>query len=419
MRRITSISPQALFLALTSTAFSPGGAQALPTLRLVEDLRIDGAALDISGIGDMVLRPGGGVVMVEPQDFRLRFFDGTGKEIARFGRRGEGPGEFSMGNQISPVSAPVQLGLFGDSVSAYNARRFVLISADGRLVRTIPQPDRLPGGGGRGGARPEAGPDRVVIEFRPNALVPGAYAMGSISWGRITPERRVQDSETGYGIASQAGEITKVLAMVPPNENSFVNVITDGSGSSVGSSVPFVESVYRSIAKDGSRIAFGVTTIISDRQAALRITVVRTSGDTAFSRDYAFTPVPVAKRVADSVLTERMKSYRPAPDSKVPPRVSPAIADQMESKLRAAMPKWTSAYRSIAFGADNSIWVSLPSTERGRQYLLLDERGNRIAMVDVPKGMNVSPGLSTRTVAWGVVFDADDLPSIVRYRVTR
>jgi hypothetical protein len=99
--------------------------------------------------------------------------------------------------------------------------------------------------------------------------------------------------------------------------------------------------------------------------------------------------------------------------------VSPAIADQMESKLRSAMPKWTSAYRSIAFGADNSIWVYLPPTERGRQYLLLDERGNRIAMVDVPKGQNVAPGLSTRTVAWGVVFDADDLPSIVRYRVTR
>jgi hypothetical protein len=114
-----------------------------------------------------------------------------------------------------------------------------------------------------------------------------------------------------------------------------------------------------------------------------------------------------------------MKSYRPATDSKVPPRVSPAIADQMESKLRAAMPKWMSAYRNIAFGADNSIWVSLPSTERGRQYLLLDERGNRIAMVDVPKGMSVSPGLSTRTVAWGVVYDADDLPSIGRYRVTR
>ena len=419
MRRIASISSQAFFLALTSTAFSLAGAQAtLPTLRLVEDLRIDGAALDISGIGDMVLRPGGGIVMVEPQDFRLRFFDGAGKEVARFGRRGEGPGEFSMGTVISPVSAPVQLGLFGDTVWAYNARRFVLILPDGKLLRTIPQPDKLPGGGGRGGARPEAGPDRVVTEFRPSALVPGAYAMGSISWGRLTPDRGVQDSENGYGIASQAGEITRVLAMVPSGGSS-VSVSIGPNGWMVGSSVPFVESVHRSVAKDGSRVALGVTTITSDKQAALRITVVGTSGDTVFSRDYAFAPVPVTKQMADSALAVRMRSYRPGPASKVPPSVSPAVADELESKLRAAMPKWMSAYRSIAFGADNSLWVYLPVTARGRQYLVLDARGNPVAIVDAPKGQSVAPHLSTRTVAWGVVYDADDLPSIVRYRVTR
>lgn len=406
-----------LVASITFTAFSVADAQgAPPKLKLVEELRIDGAALDISGIGDMVLRPGGGVVIVEPQDFRLRFFDGAGKEIAKFGRRGEGPGEFSMGNQISPIQAPVQLGLLGDTIWAFNASRFALISPDGKLVRTVPQPDKLPGGGGRGGTFPEAGPNRVVTMFRPVAMVSGSYAIGSVSWGRVTPERRIEDPESGYGLASQAGEITKVLAMVP-DVNSSVNVTTGPSGSSVGSSVPFVESVYRIVAKDGSRVALGITTITSDKQAALRIINVGSKGDTIFARNYAFTPTPVTKHMADSALEARMRSYRPQPDSKTPPRVTPAVADEMESKLRAAMPKWISAYRSIAFGADNSIWISLPSTPAGREYLLLDLRGNPVATLNVPRGTGFTPSLSTRTVAWGVVSDADDLPSIVRYRV--
>jgi hypothetical protein len=403
---------------LALTAFARAEAQAtLPKLRLVEDLRIDGAALDISGIGDMVLRPGGGVVIVEPQDFRLRFFDGAGKEIAKFGRRGEGPGEFSMGNMISPIQAPVQLGLIGDSVWAYNARRFVLLSPDGRLTRTVPQPEKLPGGGGLGGARPEAGPNRVVIDFRPIALVRGAYALGSTRWGRVTPERRTEDPEAGYAVASEAGEITRVVAIIPPDNGSFVRVTTDAAGSGMSMAVPFVEQMYRVNAKDGSRVGVGVTTLASDKQAVLRIVVVGVSGDTIVARNLAFTPEPITKQMADSAVTAQMRSHRPNPASKTPPRTPPAVADELESKLRAAMPKWRSVYRNIAFGADNSIWVSMATTTGGRQYLLLDERGNQVATLTVPTGFGFAPGLSTRSLAWGVVSDADDLPSIVRYRV--
>lgn len=137
------------------------------------------------------------------------------------------------------------------------------------------------------------------------------------------------------------------------------------------------------------------------------------------ARNYPFAPVAVTKRMADSAIAARMQSYRPRPDSKSAPPGAAAVADELESKLRAAVPKGMSAYRSLAFGADNSLWVYLPATPGGREYLLLDQRGKPVATLEVPKGMGFSPGLSTRTVAWGVVNDQNDLPSIVRYRVVR
>jgi len=415
-----------LTIAELSGALSLATAQqpAMPKLRLVQEARIDGAAADISGTGATLITRDGGVIFVEPQDFRLRFYDASGKEIARFGRRGEGPGEFSMGNQRSPISAPVDLGRLGDTTWAFNARRFTLVSSDGKLIRTFAQPAVLPGGGGRGGDMPKGGGTREVLDFRPRALLAGGSMLGVTNWGRIEvvtvggQERRMRrDSEYGYAVASPAGEITRVLAMIPSSEAWSVSVVREGR--SWGASAPFAEQTYQSVAPDGSRIAIGTTTFASEQSGALHLLVVSTRGDTLLRKDFSFAPVPISKHAADSAVAQEMRYYRPSPDSKQPPSAPPDVVSEIESKMRAAIPKAASVYRGMFIGADNSIWLLGPRrADGGREYFIFDERGNPFGSVSVGKNVYLGSA-STRTAVWAEESDQNDVDSLIRYRIVK
>lgn len=396
-----------------------------PRLRLVEELRIDGATQDISGIGAVVAGPGGRVIFTEVQDFRLRFYDATGKEIARFGRRGEGPGEFGLSPGRRPAQADVVVGVLADTIWTYDQalRRFMLISKDGRLIRTVPQPDKLPSMSG--GNRPEPGVERGLLSFDARAVLGDGSMLGRASWGRVEllqrpgggTTRMFRDRETGYAIASARGDITKVIAHTPTLVN-FIVAERNGGLTSTGMAVPFIEPLYESVAQDGSRVAFGSTTIGPDGAGKLRITVIAARGDTLLARDFPFAGTPIAKRTADSVITDRMRGYRPSRDAKAPPSVTPDVADELESKMRAAMPKASSPYRNLILGADYSMWLSYPAGTGGREYLVLDEKGNAVGVVALPKkGSSIAS--VTRTTVWVREYDENDLPSLVRYRIVR
>ncbi len=90
------------FVAALTLAASLGieNVAAQPTVatvrRVVEEFRIDGVKEDFTLIGFLLVLPDKSIVISQPQDARLIFFDATGKRITTFGRSGQGPGEFVM-----------------------------------------------------------------------------------------------------------------------------------------------------------------------------------------------------------------------------------------------------------------------------------------------------------------------------------
>ena len=84
--------------------------------------------------------------------------------------------------------------------------------------------------------------------------------------------------------------------------------------------------------------------------------------------------------------------------------------------MHAAMPKASSPYRNLILGADYSLWLTLPAGTGGREYLVLNEKGNALGVVQLPrKGSSIAS--VTRTTVWVREYDDNDLPSLVRYRV--
>jgi hypothetical protein len=407
---------------LVSIALHAQQPREIPQLRLVEEARIDGGGADISEIGMTLLLCKGGVAFVEPQDFRLRIYDALVREVARFGRRGEGPGEFSMGMQVNPIAADVRIGVIGDTIWAFNARRFSLLTTQGRLIRTFAQPATLPGGGARSGQPPAgAGARRMVLSFDPNALLPDGSILGRTTWGRIESVRMNgrnvllnRESDHGFAVASPSGGIIREIAALPPT--TLISV--ERQGQQWGVKVPYLEEPYVSVAPDGSRIGIATTTIASVQSGSLRIVIIGVHGDTLVARNLAFTPVAFSKRAADSEIAGRTKGFKSTRGSG-PPATPPDVVTELESRTRAALPKAASAYGGMFIGADNTIWLmGQRRTDGSRHYHLLDERGNLLGTMGVPKHTSLTSA-STRTTVWAEQTDENGVGSLVRYRVVR
>jgi hypothetical protein len=185
-----------------------------------------------------------------------------------------------------------------------------------------------------------------------------------------------------------------------------------------GVSVPALEGTYESFAQDGSRIAFGTTTINPNHSGALRITVIGARGDTLVARDVAFAGIPLSRQTADSLIAGRLKSFRPAPNSKTPPPAPTDVADEIESRIRARMPAASSPYGNLTIGLDYSLWLSSPYNPKVREYTVLDDHGNPLGTVVLSKP-GVRLAAVTRSNIWTVEYDANDLPSLVRYKIVR
>ena len=79
------------------------------------------------------------------------------------------------------------------------------------------------------------------------------------------------------------------------------------------------------------------------------------------------------------------------------------------------MPKVYPPLSAMTLGADGTTWISGRITPKGRTVTAIDARGNQLFTVELPPKTRLVQ--ANRTTLWTVQTDADDLPSVVRYRV--
>lgn len=346
---------------------------------LVEDLRLDANVEDFSVVWGIYVGPEGEIVVLEPQDRRVRIYDSAGTLAVTFGRRGEGPGEFQY---VGPVFWAADTLVVWDMELA----RGTYLLTDGTLVRT----EAARSFGPEPGA---AGPDSTYMRFIPIAADADGGKLGEANLMVSTRGR----SELGGPVflrVSRDGQ-PRVVATPPDDEHRMVVV------AGLGNPVPFVFRPRADIATDGSRFLF-MTTDQSTLNPTYGLTLVQPTHDTVFSRSYAYPGEPIPDSVMDRGIAEMVPENN--------------LARRFRARARELAP---AVYppSDVTLGLDGTIWVELRRTDSGTPVHVLSETGDPIGSLFLPARSRIQQ--ASMTHVWVTERDQFDLASVVRYRVIR
>jgi hypothetical protein len=367
-------------VALACIANALGAQSPIRRLALVEDLKIDGAREDISGMAPQLWIGGDGrmAIMNGPAGHFV-FFDRTGRRVGTFGSRGAGPGEFTP--SLRDIYA-MNVGSIGDSMWVENERRFTIIGPDRRLVRTMPQPPR----------------DPSMISFNAIALLPGNRILGRAKFGtgdRVTLQYR---PDTLVVIASD-GAIERRIGGVAPDSTSIM--IRLPSRATANARVPFIQRPLAFPSPNGLFVGTVSATATSASGGTFRLAVYRTSGEQVFSRTYPYAAAAVTRRMADSAIERQ--SRRPETAS-------------LMSIVRDRIPASMAPFESAALGDDGTVWLSRESYGKPGEVLLIGPTGDIVGSVVFPRA-HIDLREGTTGMIWAQETDADGFISIVRFRV--
>lgn len=135
--------------------------------------------------------------------------------------------------------------------------------------------------------------------------------------------------------------------------------------------------------------------------------VMRPSGDTIFSREYAVPVVPLTDREWNDRLTQALgRSARPD---------LPFGRKEVEA-ASVRPPHWPSATRVI-LGRNGWVWLGLTShpSRTDVDWAVMDARGTPLSSVRMPQGF--TPHVATEDRVWGVWTEELDVPYVRRYRI--
>ena len=375
------IGGTAICLACTEAVDDPahsGAAEGDSEWELVEDLRLDPNAEDFSVVSRVRVGPEGQILVVEPQDSRVRIYDPTGTPVVTIGRRGEGPGEFQ---HVGPVFWAADTLVVWDMELA----RGTYLLMDGTLIRT--EAARF------FGAQPDASEaDTTYALFIPIAMDAVGAKLGEAfviaspggrRWGEPVVLRVSRDGEP------------RVVA-TPPNDEHWMVVV-----GGLGNPVPFVFRPRGDFAPDGSRFLF-MTADQSTLDPTYSLTLVRPAHDTVFSRSYPYPGEPIPDSAMDRGIAEMV------PESN--------LARRFRARARELAPL-VYPPADVTLGLDGTIWVELRRTEGGTPVDVLSESGDPIGSLLLPARSRIQQ--ASMTHLWVTERDPLDLTSVVRYRVIR
>lgn len=383
-----SLRTSALVVVALTFFTSEGAAQSTPSsgtrpLRVTRDMRIDGVANSLAPVSWLAVERNGGIVVGQPQDHTLRFFNSTGALVESFGRQGSGPGEFRSVDRA---------GWLADTLWVADGRqpRMTLVSPQHQLIRTVPLPlSLLP-----------PGTDTTSHPQLLKAL--GLYADGSqLILGMISPAPGA--TRPAWAQTKQSTNSPVFLARVPRTGPMRVVAWTpfDECGISMSPVSVLCSRPLADFGPDATRLAFATVAASGPDSGTFRLTLLTSYGDTVFSRRYPYQSEPVPSRIIDSLTalaTPQDKSYE---------RLGPA-ASQRLSRIYPPITK-------LIIGIDGSVWVELRAKNGQRPYLVVDGKGTSIGTAVFTD--NTFIRAATRTAVWATEKDRDDVESIVRYRV--
>lgn len=365
---------------------SPGAAQV--PLQLIPELRIgsvDRANYALTSVRALEVGTDGSIFVSQSDEATIRVFDSTGRFLRNIGRRGNGPGEFQ------DVS---RLGWSGDTlwVSDYQQSRISMFSQSGELLNsmTIGGPI-LPGVS----ARPTS----------PAALLKDGNVLGLPSAGSLDP------TSTPFVRMGRDGRLVETFG------SRISDRVVTTVGESSGEQFRFLSSPVVQQGSLWSLTLGGEALVIVHRplprtsdRAFFEVELLRSAADTMFSRRYYYTPEPITRRMADSIVEHRVAASLENP----PPWLPRQLVEQTQRNSVDISP-FQAPVTAVVGGRDGTIWIRLEDIGVPVEWTVLDIRGEVYGYFRAPSGFGILQ--AERNMVWGTETDALGVQYVVRYAV--
>ncbi len=386
-----------VLLALVVAA-SALNAQQGPTARLVKEIVIDDASLPdgFTRVGTVVVGPGGRLYVEQPMDNVVRVFDSAGKYLKAIGTKGQGPGETeSLGG----------IGFVGDTLWTYDWRagRFAFFSAEGAYQSTLSPPRSVD----------STIPSRPVSLAASTPLAGGALYFAGVSY-TSRPDQALMPP-TARLIGTREGRILDTLAM---SDSLGRGSFGFASGSRQTFTVdPFIggmvdKSPLVSVGGRGTwfAVARRADCATQERYLVARISLKR---DTLWRATIECPRVAVPRNFVDSVVAvnrDRAVKMLSITASYAEQQIRPKVGD-----VKAFTPA-----RALTVGGDGSIWIRpmRPATDSAETWIRADMVAGAPGAFTLPHRAQLKY-VADATHVWVMLLDEDDLPSLVRYRLSQ
>ncbi len=412
---------------------------AIPQLRLVEELRIGSASdpsvgftrirceVEPSGFarsGCVSIDRDGQIYVFEAQDRHIRVYRSTGQQVRTIGRSGTGPGEFQ------PASYPTQIGVQGDTVWAVEDNGLqVEISLFGRRDGALLSTSRSLR------ARTEGRVRDSLVHLPSHMRADGTFISGnysrSVTNGALPSGPGPSDTlRVPRLLFNTQGKVIDTIAWrfetaALPTPAAQIVTTTGDMRRSVPR--PTSDGEIAPVFSDG-RFVVQRPAPRSAAQATFRVTREGVRGESIYTRSYRYRPVRYSADVLNQLAAASLTKLGPGVGGGRPLSAGAAASSQAavdttassRAAIRQAMsfPDFQPPVHSVFIGVDASIWLRREEASgQTQRWLLLDPQGNPRGHVNLPK--NVRPMWSSGDTLWGVQPDTDEVPWMVKFRISR
>ena len=313
----------------------------------------------------------------------IRVFGNDGVFRRTIGRQGQGPGEFD---------SIWSIGVAGDSVWLIdvNLRRLTFFAPDGTLAGTIPF-EPVPMNLGQG----------VLFLPYPDVLMPegdflgfGRGAAASVAEGDITSNPLLHMTAQGH--------TADTLGWVSVKNDAL---ILRSARSRSYRTQPFTDTpitVYAAAARRAYVIERWSAT--GETAPTVKVTALGANGDTAWVRQLSYAAARHDPAKIDSVRAAYVRVLGPRYGK-----------DEIHRALY--MPEFRTPVTS-AIAADNgTLWIRWDDVTKPASYAVLSASGD--VMSSVSAASRIKLKWVSDSTAWGEELDENDVPTLVRYRITR
>ena len=336
------------------------------------------------------------VYVADRRRLTVLHLDARGAALGSLGSQGEGPGEMlGFGS----------MGWHGDSlwVADPMLRRVTVYPERGAQVHTISyamplsDSDLQPGASRR--VLANGAPPLAVVGEDAFLVAPG---LGSIDF------RSTDSPKTALLLVTRQFEILDTLARLPMGHTAMVFAWSTGE---VMIPQPFGDDPMVAAASDGSLVvAVERTAATQPGSNSFTVRAFGPRGEVRYTRQLSYQPLSIPRVSVDSFMTN---FFAGIPQSS---RGLPVTRDSLTEHL--FLPRYYPPVQTLIVGRDGTVWLKMrdAAASPGKaEWLVLGAHGFELARVQVPSDLAVLE--AERGTIWGVEYDADDVPSLVRYVV--